>query len=179
MTSASAVAMAAGLVNLLAGRGERNPVVLHVGDRAPDFVLPGSDGQMHRLGDLAGRSAVVIAWFPRAFTGGCTVECRSITSAAEVLKRYEVCCFAASVDRPEVNRQFAEALNLGYPVLSDPTREVARRYGVLGPAGFARRWTFYIDADARLRAIDRTVRVGSHGSDMAATLDRLKVPRKT
>ena len=41
-----------------------------VGDKAPDFALPGSDGKQYRLRDFAGKSAVVIAWFPKAFTGG-------------------------------------------------------------------------------------------------------------
>src|SRR5687767_14206596 len=69
ITAASAVAMATGLVNVLSGRGERHPVVLKVGDHAPEFALAGSDGRIHRLAELVGRSAVVIAWFPRAFTG--------------------------------------------------------------------------------------------------------------
>ena len=43
---------------------------LNVGDLAPDFTLPGSDGATHSLGDHVGRRAVVIAWFPKAFTGG-------------------------------------------------------------------------------------------------------------
>jgi peroxiredoxin Q/BCP len=43
---------------------------LQKGDVAPDFMLPGSDGETHRLSDLVGRRAVIIAWFPKAFTGG-------------------------------------------------------------------------------------------------------------
>jgi len=43
---------------------------LKVGDKAPDFALPGSDGKIHRLADFAGKEAVVVAWYPKAFTGG-------------------------------------------------------------------------------------------------------------
>ena len=43
---------------------------LRVGDQAPDFSLPGSDGKTHRLSDYKGKQAVVLAWFPKAFTGG-------------------------------------------------------------------------------------------------------------
>jgi thioredoxin-dependent peroxiredoxin len=43
---------------------------LEAGDRAPDFALPGSDGRVYRLADYIGRTAVVLAWFPKAFTGG-------------------------------------------------------------------------------------------------------------
>jgi peroxiredoxin Q/BCP len=62
-------AVASGLVTWTFGA--RAPVVeLAVGDLAPDFALPGSDGRTYRLADYRGRSAVVLAWFPKAFTGG-------------------------------------------------------------------------------------------------------------
>lgn len=61
-------AVAAGVVNVAMHRGESS-VELKPGDQAPDFSLPGSDGRIHRLKDLAGQR-VVIAWFPKAFTGG-------------------------------------------------------------------------------------------------------------
>ena len=65
-------AVASGLVTRMFGA--RAPVVdvveLVVGDLAPDFALPGSDGRTYRLADYRGRSAVVLAWFPKAFTGG-------------------------------------------------------------------------------------------------------------
>jgi hypothetical protein len=63
-------AMATALVNLLFRAGERATVELERGDRAPAFSLRGSDGRTHALADYAGRSAVVLAWFPKAFTGG-------------------------------------------------------------------------------------------------------------
>ena len=70
MIAASAAAAAAGAVNLAAGRGGDSQVSLKAGDQAPDFSLPGSDGRTYRLGDFRGRQAVVLAWFPKAFTGG-------------------------------------------------------------------------------------------------------------
>ena len=51
---------------------------LKVGDMAPDFSLQGSDGKTHKLSDYRGKSAVVAAWFPKAFTSGCTIECKSL-----------------------------------------------------------------------------------------------------
>jgi peroxiredoxin Q/BCP len=63
-----------GLVALLGaaavGAGAQGAAGLKPGDKAPDFALPGSDGKQYRLQNLAGKSAVVIAWFPKAFTGG-------------------------------------------------------------------------------------------------------------
>lgn len=58
-----------GIVNV-ATRPSESSIELKPGDTAPDFVLPGSDGRTYRLGDFVGRRAVVLAWFPKAFTGG-------------------------------------------------------------------------------------------------------------
>jgi len=70
MIAASATATAAGAVNMAAGRGGGARISLKAGDWAPDFSLPGSDGSPYRLSDFRGRQAVVLAWFPKAFTGG-------------------------------------------------------------------------------------------------------------
>jgi len=74
MLAASAAATAVGAATMAAGKGGRGDVVLQPGDRAPEFELPGSDGRVHRLSEMVGPSgaghAVVIAWFPKAFTGG-------------------------------------------------------------------------------------------------------------
>ena len=67
--AATAVAMAAGLTRAARG-GEVNPVELKPGDEAPDFTLPGSVGRSYHLRDFRGKRAVVVAWFPKAFTGG-------------------------------------------------------------------------------------------------------------
>jgi peroxiredoxin Q/BCP len=58
-----------GVVNVATRRSESS-IELKPGDAAPDFVLPGSDGRTYRLRDFIGRRAVVLAWFPKAFTGG-------------------------------------------------------------------------------------------------------------
>jgi peroxiredoxin Q/BCP len=74
MTLRSALTVAAGValaaVAGITGFGQSAGPELKVGDQAPAFNLPGSDGKSHRLADYQGRSAVVLAWFPKAFTGG-------------------------------------------------------------------------------------------------------------
>ena len=67
--SATAEAIFVGVVNVITRRIEPSGA-LKPGDRAPDFSLPASDGRTYRLSDFAGRRAVVLAWFPKAFTGG-------------------------------------------------------------------------------------------------------------
>jgi peroxiredoxin Q/BCP len=66
---ATAAAIGAGVVNVITRRIESTES-LKPGDPAPDFSLPGSDGRTYRLSDLVGKRAVVLAWFPKAFTGG-------------------------------------------------------------------------------------------------------------
>jgi thioredoxin-dependent peroxiredoxin len=90
------------------------------------------------------------------------------------LRKLGAAYFAASVDTPETNAKFAKSLELDFPILSDPARDVARAYGVLGQSGFAQRWTFYIGKDGRIAAIEKKVNAGSHGAQMVSTLDSLK-----
>lgn len=87
--------------------------------------------------------------------------------------------FAASTDSAQTNARFAESLGLDYPILSDPTKQTARAYGVLGMAGMASRWTFYIGADGRVLEIDRSVSARTHGADVVATLKKLGIGHGT
>jgi peroxiredoxin Q/BCP len=160
----------AALLNIVRG-GEASPrVVLRVGDEAPDFVLAASDGRTYRLSECRERQMVVLAWFPRAFTGGCTVQCTSLGAHSSRLRETGIALFGANVDTTETNREFAQALGLDFPILSDPEKTTARAYGVLGASGFPARWTFYIGRDGRIQSIDTHVRVSSNGSDIAAAL---------
>jgi peroxiredoxin Q/BCP len=90
-----------------------------------------------------------------------------------------VAYFAASVDPPETNKDFAQSLGADYPILSDPTRQVARAYGVVdADQSFASRWTFYIGRDGRILFIDKRVSPAVHGNVVAAKLADLGVPRR-
>jgi peroxiredoxin Q/BCP len=147
-----------------------------VGDAAPDFSLPGSDGKTYKLSDFKGKQAVVLAWFPKAFTGGCTKECKSIRANSGKLKPLNVAYFTASVDAPEENARFAKSLELDYPILSDPDKKTATAYGVVHEGrAVAERWTFYIDKEGIIKAIDKGVqkRTDQAGEDIAAKVKEL------
>lgn len=159
-------------------QGQPAPAVeLKVGDKAPNFTLQGSDGKTYNLADFAGKKAVVIAWFPAAFTKGCTVECKSLAMNGDKIRAYDVAYFMASTDPIEKNTDFAKAQEADFPLLSDPTKEVAAAYGVLNPRGTASRWTFYIGTDGRIAAIDKAVRVDTSAEDMIAKLGELGVAK--
>ena len=177
---------------LVAGVMAQNAAELKVGDMAPDFTLQGTDGKTHRLSEYRGKQAVVVAWFPKAFTQGCTIECKSLAENGDKIRKFDVAYFMASVDPLEENIKFAKATSVtlqgrggetvvekkeaDFPMLSDPDKTVATRYGVLNPErGFANRWTFYIDKNGRIAAIDKAVRPATSAEDMLAKLAEIKV----
>ncbi|MEP7117011.1 MAG: redoxin domain-containing protein [Acidobacteriota bacterium] len=86
--------------------------------------------------------------------------------------------FAASVDTPEDNTRFAAQVGADYPILADPTKETARAYGVLGRAGVANRWIFYIGVDGTILHVETSVPTASVGGDVAGQLSALGVAKR-
>ena len=165
---------------------------LQVGDVAPDFTLRATDGKTYKLSDFRGKQAVVVAWFPAAFTQGCTIECKSLAENGDKIRKFDVAYFMASVDPIEKNAEFAKATSVtlngragqtvvdkkeaDFPLLSDPDKSVATKYGVLNTErGVANRWTFYIDKSGRIAAIDKAVRPATSAEDMLTKLTEIKV----
>jgi len=157
------------------GSSEEAPAVAAVGEMAPDFELTGSDGKTYKLSDFRGKQAVVIAWFPKAFTSGCTIECKSLAKNGDRIRAYDVRYFMASVDPVADNEGFAKQEKADFPILSDPTKAVAERYGVLAPMGYAKRWTFYVGKDGKVLAIDKSVNPATSAEDIAKKLGQLGV----
>jgi peroxiredoxin Q/BCP len=177
LVSALSVALSGGLA---AQAPPQAPVELKVkaGDMAPDFSLPGTDGKTHKLSDYRGKT-VVVAWYPAAFTGGCTAECRSIRDASDTIAKYDVAYFMASVDTPEKNKAFAEQEQANFPMLSDPTRATAMAYGVVNsPTGVAKRWTFFIGPDGRIVHVETVGHTADAGTFLASKLAELHVKQK-
>jgi len=173
------------------------PTVVKVGDVAPDFTLQGTDGKTHKLSEYRGKQAVVVAWFPKAFTQGCTIECKSLAENGDKIQKYQVAYFMASVDKLEDNIAFAKATSVtlqgrngqaatvvekkeaDFPMLADPTAATAKAYGVYNDRNMvANRWTFYIDKTGKVAAIETAVRPATSAEDMLAKLAELKVPMK-
>lgn len=156
----------------------QTPVELKVGDAAPDFTLQGTDGKTHTLASMKGKTAVVIAWFPKAFTQGCTIECKSLAEKGHLIKDYQAAYFMASVDPLDENMKFGAEYKADFPLLSDPTKKTAAAYGVLNQRGVASRWTFYIGKDGKIQFIDKAVKPATSAEDMAAKLGELGTARR-
>ena len=147
---------------------------LEVGDKAPDFELQATDGKTYKLSDFKGKESVVLAWFPKAYTKGCTIECKSLAENGHLLKKYRNTYFMISVDPIEANKGFATEHSADFPLLSDPSKDTARAYGVLNEErGVAMRHTFYINEEGVISAIDREVKPETSAEDMASKLAEL------
>jgi len=160
---------------LLVCSNPANATELKVGQPAPDFKLEATDGKIYSLSDFKGKQAIVIAWFPKAYTRGCTIECKSLADNGEKIKKYDVTYFMASVDPIDENRGFAKKNKADFPLLSDPTKEAAKAYDVLNFLGVASRVTFYIDKDGNIAHIDEDVKPRTSAEDMINNLEKLGV----
>ncbi|HSG71120.1 MAG TPA: peroxiredoxin [Planctomycetaceae bacterium] len=177
MTRFTWLVVSVALIAMLSGN--LSAAELKVGDAAPDFELVGSDGKTYKLSDFKGKQAVVIAWFPKAFTGGCTQECKSFRENGKAIREFNVAYFTASVDTAEENKRFAESLELDYPILSDPGKKVAEAYGVVNAERKVPfRHTYYIGKDGKILHIDREVKAANHGKDLVEQLKKLGVETK-
>ena len=125
-------------------------MALAPGDAAPDFELPDQTGAPRRLSTLLQDGPVVLFWYPAAMTTGCTKEAchfRDIAAEFEAVGAQRV---GISADDPEKQAQFDEKHDLGYPLLSDGDRTVAKAYGVKRLVPFNKRATFVIGSDGKL-----------------------------
>jgi peroxiredoxin Q/BCP len=130
------------------------------------------------LSQFQDKEAVVIAWYPKAFTSGCTIECKSLAQNGHLLKGLEVAYFMASVDPLETNKEFAEENDADFPLLSDPTKSVAEAYDVLAFYGVPKRHTIYIGKDGKVLFVDREIQAATSAEDIADKLLELGIPAR-
>jgi thioredoxin-dependent peroxiredoxin len=124
--------------------------MLAVGDTAPDFAVPQPDGSTRSLSDYRGR-AVILFFFPKANTGGCTLETRGFVERYDAFQSAGFEVVGVSIDTPETQGRFAAKCGSRFPIVGDPHKEITGAYGVLGIWGVAKRVTFLIDGEGRIR----------------------------
>lgn len=148
---------------------------LKVGDMAPDFTLQSTTGKPITLSEYRGKKNVVLAFFPAAFTGGCTKELTSYQADIAKFQGTDAEVVAISTDNlPTLSHWGSEHLKASYPMASDFMRKVSTTYGVLNPdRGIANRATFVVDMDGKIQHIEE----GSAAVDItgaATACSRLK-----
>ena len=127
--------------------------MLQVGDTAPEFELADQHGQRVSLTTLLADGPLVLFFYPKAMTTGCTKESCHFRDLAAEFAQVGATRVGISADKVDKQAEFDEKHDLGYPLLSDPDRKVASQFGVkrMGPI-FNKRATFVIDTDRRVLA---------------------------
>jgi peroxiredoxin len=124
---------------------------LKPGDKAPDFALPATVGGTQKLSDYAGKKNVVVAFFPAAFTAGCTSELTNYTKENGKFTDANTQVIAISTDFIATLNHWAKELDATFPIASDHNRTVAKTYGILDENnGIALRTTFLVDMTGKI-----------------------------
>ena len=129
---------------------------LSIGDRAPDFTLPGTNGETKSLSDFAGKPLVLV-FYPGDDTPVCTRQLNSYNEGIEQFAELDAQVVAISAQDVASHDAFSDKHGFQFPLLADVDTEVANAYGTLGPIGFPRRSVFIIDADGIVRYAHRAI----------------------
>lgn len=125
-----------------------------IGVKAPEFRLAGTDGATHTLESFLERGPLVIVWFPKAYTGNVDRLLKSVDTVTDALARGGVTVVAASCDKTKYLTPYTKQLGLSFPILADPTRTAAIRWGAVGEGReIPRRWAYFIDRTGKIVAV--------------------------
>lgn len=152
---------------------------LEPGDPAPELELENQDGTLCSLAQLQGQP-VIVYFFPKAFTPGCTTEVCDFRDNKSALVAAGYTVLGVSADPPSVLRDFADTHQVNHDLLSDPDHQAARRWGAWGPKQVQGqptvgplRSTFVLDAEGRVRTAEYNLDAAAHVSKLR---DQLHVP---
>jgi peroxiredoxin Q/BCP len=127
---------------------------LKVGDKAPDFTLPDQDGKPVSLADALKEGPVILAFYPKAFTPGCTKQNSNFRDKYAEVEQKGARVFGISTDSVETQRKFRAEYKLPYSLLSDEGGKVAKLYsGTVPVVGLANRANFVVGQDGKIAQI--------------------------
>ena len=139
---------------------------LSVGDPSPGFTLQDAYGNKFTLSDYKAISPVVIYFYPKANTSGCTKQACGIRDAFSKFEDSKIVVLGISVDSKEAIKEFIDDHKLNFPLLSDENKEISKAYGVLNNIGLDSRITFIVDKEGNITSILRDVDVETHAEDV-------------
>ncbi len=142
-------------------------------DPAPNFTLEDADGNSYTLSEYKGKSPVVIYFYPKAGTPGCTSQACGIRDDYNKFQENNIVVLGISVDSKESIKEFENEYSLNFPLLSDADKKVAEAYGVLNDFGMASRITFIVDKKGDIAKIIRDVDVDTHSKDVFEIVSEL------
>jgi peroxiredoxin len=130
---------------------------MRVGDKAPDFELPGTGGRKYSLSEYRGQP-VVLVFYPGDSTPVCTRQLNEYTNDVEQFAEVGAQVLAISPQSVQSHERFSEEQGgFGFPLLADEDKAVGTAYGIIGPVGFYRRSAFVIDGQGVIRYAHRAV----------------------
>ena len=147
-----------------------------VGNAAPEFILPSQDGKPISLKDFRGKW-VVLYFYPKDFTSGCTVEAHNFQRDQEQYAQRNTVVLGVSVDSVDSHKRFCAKEGLNFKLLADSDHKVESEYGSLvnlGVAKIAARHTFVIDPQGTIARAYTSVSPNKHSQELLAALDELQ-----
>ncbi|MBI3358878.1 MAG: peroxiredoxin [Nitrospirae bacterium] len=143
------------------------------GGVAPNFTLSSNDGRTISLSDYKGKKNVILYFYPKDDTPGCTKEACAFRDDIEAFKKADTEILGVSTDTVKSHQRFVDKFQLNFPLLADDKKEIAKRYGALNITGSAKRMTFLIDQNGIIKKIVAKVKVDGHSQELQETLTRL------
>jgi len=148
--------------------------LLKVGDAAPDFTAAASDGSTVRLKEHIGKGPIVLYFYPKDATPGCTKEACGIRDSFQEFQRLKATVFGVSFDSVESHRKFIAKYNLPFVLLSDTDKKIAVAYGAAGPHSLVpSRVTFIIGNDGKIARVFPKVSPAEHSAELCRALREL------
>jgi len=149
--------------------------LVKVGDVAPDFSVAASDGTTVRLKDYLGKGPIVLYFYPKDDTPGCTKEACGIRDSFAEFKGLNATVFGVSFDSVAAHQQFVTKYKLPFVLLADTDKKIAVAYGVAGTKSlWASRVTFLIDAQGKIARVFPKVSPVEHSAELRQALAELR-----
>lgn len=147
-------------------------IKVKAGDLVPEIEGETFDGQKIKLSDFQGKSNVVLYFYPKDNTPGCTIEALDFTALLPEFEKLNTQIVAVSVDSLKSHQKFCAQHNLKIPLISDAKKTVSRKLGVLKPTGLAARTTFVIDKQGKIVKIYENVSATGHAQEILKYLQK-------
>jgi peroxiredoxin Q/BCP len=148
-------------------------ITLKEGDEAPDFKLQADDGSWVKLSAFRGCSIVVLYFYPKDKTSGCTKEACNFRDNISKITVQNAVVLGVSVDDVESHKSFKEEQKLNFPLLADTDKEVSKKYSGLNDYGMSKRVTFVIDKNGIIKKIYPNVDVNEHYKEIIEVLGKI------
>ncbi len=148
---------------------------LKTGDPAPLVEGKDQDGKTWKLADLVGKQAVLLYFYPKDDTPGCTKEACGFRDRIEELEKQQVKVIGVSFDSAESHRSFIAKYKLNFPLIADTDGKIAEAYGAKMPGrDMARRTSFLIGLDGKIAHVTDTMNADTHLAEMKTAALKLK-----